>query len=1142
MARKSTANTISLKVLIDEDSFLKSFEKAIQASPKAIDKVAKAANPLEAIFDKSVRKLDQLNRRLEKAAKLSAQIKIADGQVSKQRKPRRTAELIRQEMQEADIRKTNIGIGLRRASLPEGGDLAAEIRHAEKEASDAFDRLIGRRNDLLEIMASGVLTQEQELKLVKELDLLTKITDERRDKALRGQVSEQQRLNDEIRDQIILSRSFSGRELEARKRLTEIREQENKVLRDQTASLERLAIAQKRVNDINMALRGRGTGRRSLSNQRILQGPDPFGVMLDASRIAQDAAFGWVGIANNVGPFMEQFTVFYTQFQELPKLSQRVAAALGTLAKATFFSPIGWIFLIDLFGTLIMRKDAILNFFSELLDLETATERAARNLRKEIEKAALTKSADIGNDFRVISEQIEIAQENLTRFNEERQKILDTDFKARLPKREMPDNPWLRFGIYSEGNEEVERFNRDIESTEKLIESLMKRMVDFRATLEAQMSAVRANTLGPIEAQAQQRMLEAEAEFKRIAVDLAETDQERYSAKMEMFEAEANLELERLAIEKANAEFMMKSWEEQYQDKLAKGETFSEEQVAAYNRIAAALKMELDVATRNISLVDEKLRVKRNQALKELNDALKQQTEEWIKAEQQIEDVAYAVQRSIIETTQSGLAERVALITLDAQIQEKGLRRQLEAFVGTEDQKLQYARFIEEQIVELHNSVGVKITEAIRENGIDQARQRREIADLQLEIARRNAGKILGLQGQIAAEEERSRREQARIQAEIEELRLGEQNEYTKERIRLRELLIEAEKKYSEREIEIIKNDAAIRDSELLLEMQRDVTEANLAYQESRIRLIFSGRRENKELRKLEEERLIAQEEFVLERKLKNAEEIEDEEKKLQAIIAAYKAFNLAIAGIRADINNQAQEEEFKILGEGGDRISQFIQDQVSVFEDFSRLRYENFVAKRKQELIEQGHTEDEAQRLAEEAGQKQLEQQKAWAKRSIVIATANAAMLAFESGMRLPLPAPFPQIAAFGAAAAAIAFGRQQYKAVDLDNIADATGRSGGQFSIGEVTPPGVQDPNVLNYQPMVGGARDAGTSQMTPAGVIHAGLEDMAVELSNLRADISNLMDKYANRPQYIDVPERNALRIMQSAERYRSSTLRR
>lgn len=184
-------------------------------------------------------------------------------------------------------------------------------------------------------------------------------------------------------------------------------------------------------------------------------------------------------------------------------------------------------------------------------------------------------------------------------------------------------------------------------------------------------------------------------------------------------------------------------------------------------------------------------------------------------------------------------------------------------------------------------------------------------------------------------------------------------------------------------------------------------------------------------------------------RELAAAEQIEDirqREDEIARVNAYYKQKELNIeakhladmAELRTAMNRKKVED-----------AKQFTTQFIGNLAEYAKIRYDIFVNRRKAELLEEGKTEEQANKIIEQEGKKKLRIQKALAKAQILVAGTISAMEAFKSVMESPIPmSPIARTIAASALAASV-MAVATAKARQVDNI-DIGSSSAGTASGG--------------------------------------------------------------------------------------------
>ena len=213
-----------------------------------------------------------------------------------------------------------------------------------------------------------------------------------------------------------------------------------------------IAMLNKEIGDLNKTIGNLEQGMKRIGKPT----GDATQSLVNLSRIAQDAPYGFMGIANNLNPMLESF-------QQLSKKSEGAGGALKAMA-AGLMGPAGLGLALGVASSLIVKfGDDIADFFEKLIKGEDETKLFKQTL------------AGIGGEFTSAAEKVEKVR---TAFDLYHNGIMSGNEALKIYNKELGEN----FGVKSNINEAEEVFKN---KTAAYIEASLQRALADQASKKA---------------------------------------------------------------------------------------------------------------------------------------------------------------------------------------------------------------------------------------------------------------------------------------------------------------------------------------------------------------------------------------------------------------------------------------------------------------------------------------------------------------------------------------------------------------------------------------------------------------------------------------------------------------------------------
>lgn len=993
----------------------------------------------------------------------------------------------------------------------------SEIEAIRTRGEGAIEELIEERERLLAVIAKGKLTAEEEAEAIIRLNRLIAATTEERRQAVSGLAGVENALNKEIETQAILSRTTGERRIEAVKRLNALKLEQINIIQDETASIEELENAQIRLEKIQRALAGGGAGRRARRNQRALEGPDAYGAVLDLGRIIQDAPYGLVGVANNLGPFFDQFSTLFAQFEDAPTKVAQLGQTLQALGKATLFTPIGWIALLNAVTSLIIIIPKLTDYFSGLTEEEKKAREEAEKLAEE-QKKLREQGFEIGDaGFFELGEQIALVQNRLNSFIQQREQYRKQQEQLYSELRNQNVSLTQAFiqGIGGANNQLLKDLNEvdevllslgeNIEGVQQQLDTLNAQRAAEAARVAATVIAALSGSTSALQREFENSTAQLDRELAEQRLILANNNAERIAAQRDLLEAEERQQRQSLTTQlldiQAQQEAVREETEKQIRETTLTPDV-SGQVTAALAEVDRLFDAQAEGVQDQLDNLDEVTQAK----LDDYVENLKGKTKEVVA---DFSALRYEIEQARIRLQEEGTEELLQLAEAETKERKRELRQQVEDFEGSQREKLILQQLVNIRLIQLDQELAAE-QQAIR----DQARQEelervREYQDLRIQLQENNLERIAGVEGQVAQAAFDSQQTILQYERQIQDLRLDQEDEYADRKIAILERLIDQEQDLQRDRESDIRRQALQQDLAVLRSYQRDYEDAVFARQEFELESTEQFRRNNTELIKLRAERSRQLAFYAFQDKITRANELQDLQAHFEAVLEAWKAYREDLNRINDEENQQLVEDQFRILTVAQQRVVDFLTSQIDTIGGIMDLSYQNWEARRRAQLEREGKTEEEATEIIDKEGKKRLDTQKKWAKLQIVVNTAQAAMDAFTSAMNLPIPLWAKLPLAIASAGIATEFGRQQYRAVDNDTIQGSGGSSGGNINIttGEEAPPGLINQNPLQIGTLGQNVNDTGVTPIYDNELIE--------EVRGLNENIERLVNVNEGRP---------------------------
>lgn len=1134
-------NEIKLAVVIDKQTLIDSMLDALQQSPEALERVAGLVDPISFAFAASKEEAEELNKQL---AEMAAKMKVVQDQVQK-------------------VQGTSSN---QFKQLKTDVTEFSQILRSETELSEvAAENLLELRTEILVKLEQENLSRSDAATLSKELLRVNQAIARQVDETVIGRSQEREQLQ----QLIILSRTNSDIGKKAQSELIAQQTILKKRLDDENLSREESVFIARQLLTVEDAIAEvrRGSARDALRRGREAGGPDPFGTILDLGRVAEDAKFGLIGIANNLGPLLENFIRLNTQAGNLK-------TSLAAIVKGTIFSPIGWILLLNLLTTIIFRKDEILNFLQEALGIINAQTKAARELSKELDSIASRKLGVSKIDDREILNAIDrvgLAIDDFEKKRDDLEKILREKIQSSTGGffgTGVIESGLALFGLPSIAgllSDEVSALEDEIDKLDDLIKKGLNNLTELQKSRSRAISdaiAISTSILSGagVNAVTEELDKQAEAQDKSLLKQreqLLEHGEEKLElqkilARKEQDEREEDIEREIDTLRATYQELLLvfKKSQDDLDDEQRKAFRenlrFIEENIAIFNdALERQQSLTEDIIAKIVRDFEEeekkKIEKEKREAerrRREAEQANKRRIAALKVLQNQELDLIKELFEQVLRSSEDKEDTRVELATLATDKIILDLERELDSYEGSQRQKEELTVIINNRIIAAEQKLAEDIVEIRRDEARKEIDRRQQLASMRLDIISKESDKSKDVEARIAQEQIRSRAEVARIQSEIDKLILQEETEFTNQRIELLNELIDAEEKASQRRQTEIRVTQLERDQAALRKFQRDFETTQIEIEE--INASFLKNQLERDL-KLIESRLKRDElEAKLDRKdqIAAAEQIEDEEIRTQALITIEERFQAELKNIREEARKEEEKAEREAFERRLDRALSEASSISSTLANIASLSLENFITQRQRELRELGLTEEEANKIIEKEGRKRIKTKKTLAKIQIAIATAVSAKEAFKSAFELGLPFPFNYALGLTAAGLAIAFGREQIRAVDQERISGGGGgggSAGAVIGVGEKVPPGLQGTPESVLFTSTGAPTSINniiSSGRSNNEAIVNRLDEMNRNLIMNQERTDQLANAMASRPVFADVTDHGAVRIVNRA----------
>lgn len=927
--------------------------------------------------------------------------------------------------------------------------------------------------------------------------------------------------------------------LEVRNRINEIAEgdaerikliaQENQLIEKQTQNAENLA-------RVEAASRPRGTGRRALAARRRASGNDTYGALLDASRIAQDAPFGVIGIANNLGPAADSFSRLYDQIKETNDGAGALGKTFKALGKDLIFTPVGWIVLLNTFTSLLIAMPKIKAFFAGIggdLDLadrkaEELSEKLA-TLRNEIAKEGIEL---------LTTDEAEVAVERLT------DRVVEFENAAR-EARGFQDNAIARtafaleskilgfFGLLSDVQEEN---RQNVEVLEEQYLSLAELVQRETGITQGYTDAILNGTAVAIERNIKRTQIEIQRQYLETQQASARTMDERLSYAKQLFELETEIQRDQIRIQLKQEQEKLDVLSRAYVNALV-FRTLTAEQLSATRGIA----VEQAAAVQGLLDLLDDLDGFRAGALENQLDGIRD------KGKDTAEDIAKAT-RSALRSIQDLQSEIIGLqiennnrsfelrrqqLEEEGRLQAQAAARAKQDFAETVKELAArhslIARFNSEQdklLREQAEARRIEREEIAHEEAVFFEQQDRLIADARnnLEALDQRFNTFISEdQVELSQQALSHRLEILAIEREISDIRSKDPDEITDADNQIVQILQEQifyleEIQGKERDrLELTQritneNNTQARQIEFLLS-QYEVAAANAVRGDNSYEDAARSARVNLEreleILKFQDEEAKRNAELIL-----NTQEREDEIQRIEAE-SSYQRYL-----IWKEYFDKVKDLEYQFFDDRVYEAYQFGLDQIGIIKQTADTMYQTWEQNFRAQLELQGITGEEQTEMVETEGKKRLKIVRAIAKLQIVASTALAAVEAYEGALKtFSFLGPGAHAIAAVSAGIAIAYGKSQYDAVDRATIGGGGSAGSAQsFGISESLVPGLQG----GANPLLGDVTQRGGVIITGSSSRDAGLvgaiSGVRQEVNALREEMGGHADRIASRPAEI------------------------
>lgn len=909
------------------------------------------------------------------------------------------------------------------------------------------------------------------------------------------------------------------------------------LLNEQTKAIVRQNEAGEITAQINSRAAGRGTGRASLARQRREDGFDSYSALVDIGRVAQDAPYGFEGIANNIGPLIESMTLFYGRVQQATGGVGTLRTSLKALARDLLFTPIGIVALFNILVLIAKGLPSIIAFIDKIVTGLDKARSVASDFNKEISQQSGSQAVAFLTD-----EQADDTRQNadkilveLRRLQRERQALMEAPVDEDGPLN-AATGIGRRLGaalfswITTDKQQGLTEINSRIAETEELYKGVGEAVAEAEGRVNSLTTAIVTGATEPIQRSIRDTQQEIRKQFLETQLAGQRTQEGRVRVSKALFELETQIQKEeirrQLQLEYNKLRDLIRAYN----------------QAALIRRASAAelavgrglIEDQQAVITQGMATLDSFDDFRQGAWLNDLDSLQKKEK----KSAEELAQIARDAVREIenLQNEVAGLRNENNNALEGQQFAQRRNQLRLDDYF----KGIERARAVEdfrEQVKDLanrgaligrfqaqQNALGLEQSRAraIEERRIqeDEANyaiaQQRRVLDQRVSLSSANVGLTFGNIREQAELDISYRRQQLELEGQIAELEARPDADFTpidrevlkllRDELEIRERIYGIEKDRSlsqqDRTLEQLKQDARDQVSALRFELE-DLQTQN----------VFDSQERERTEYEIALRRQLAEIDAQKERETREISANDNADQRL----VLTEALEIASQGRRTvawqEYYNNLKDMEFQLLTDRERAYVDYSTEQIDAINSTAQLMQSNWEARTRQRLVAEGQTEEQITETIKTAGAKRRKIVNTIARAQIVASTAVAAMDAFEGTMKaFKFLGPGALPLALGAAGIAVAFGAAQYNAVGLDSIKNNTSGSGNGFNIGLESAPGVQasDP-FTTADPYYRGGRNQET-------IIIGGMADMTEQINKLGTEILESSQRIAARPAIV------------------------
>jgi len=488
--------------------------------------------------------------------------------------------------------------------------------------------------------------------------------------------------------------------------------------------------------------------------------------------------------------------------------------------------------------------------------------------------------------------------------------------------------------------------------------------------------------------------------------------------------------------------------------------------------------------------------------------------------------------RKEIALREDSLEKKKAIINQELKAQKQSLDQRLEEFEGTAEQEAAFREEIEERKTQAEKQAQQDRLEAERQAAREKRKIQKKNAEIALKIQKRQT-ELNQPEGKDSAEIERSRikMEQRRLNLK-EKIAQAEANGYEQRAQNLRTLR-DMEKRFHEQRVSEIRKETQEMQRQTNRRIQQLTKESELYKRRTET---FGKDSLDAQLKRIQirREEAMNRLESQFQNQMSRINEADQQSDTLannmrafQQRLDLFRWFMQQKENIRADY----QDREAQAITDHNQRIAQTVGQQLSsrlgeissAMDSLQRA----FVKKRKKQLMEQGVAEEKAAKKAEKEGERRFAIKKK-------IAIAEALVNTYSTAMQVFNNTPGELTAKLAAAGAAITFGLAQVAKIKAQSISDGDSSSGGGVDVSGL-----------------GSTTDAAGSQVTDSSSAFAPdsagastndmrkskSEDVKNEVEGLRGDMQEYTEAVIEMNPEATLPDDTAIEVGEKYEDHKS-----